>query len=76
MIISINVNLYLIQLIYSNYSTIYCNTRQKFNLTILKEPNIFIDVGKVNFGPLLLGGKQKEIVKLRNLEDIPIPFNF
>lgn len=40
------------------------------------EPNIFFDVGKVNFGPLLIGGKNKELVRLRNLEDIPIAFNF
>jgi hydrocephalus-inducing protein len=42
----------------------------------VKEPNVFLDVGKVNFGPLLLNGKNKETVRLRNLEDIPIPFNF
>jgi hypothetical protein len=23
------------------------------------EPNIFFDIGKINFGPLLLGGKNK-----------------
>jgi hydrocephalus-inducing protein len=40
------------------------------------EPNVFIDVGKVNFGPLLIGGKNKEIVKLRNLEHLPISFQF
>ena len=40
------------------------------------EPNVFIDVGKVNFGPLLLGGRNKEIVHLKNLEDVPIPFAF
>ena len=34
----------------------------------VKEANVFIDVGKVNFGPLLLGGKNKD--------DIPIPFYF
>lgn len=39
------------------------------------EPNIFFDVGKVNFGPLLIGGKNKEIVHLKNLEEIPISFN-
>jgi hydrocephalus-inducing protein len=33
-------------------------------------------VGKVNFGPLLLGGKNKETIKLRNLEDVSIPFSF
>ena len=43
---------------------------------IVKEANVFIDVGKVNFGPLLLGGKNKEIVHLKNLDDIPIPFYF
>ena len=42
----------------------------------VKEANVFIDVGKVNFGPLLLGGKNKEVVKLKNLDDIPIPFYF
>lgn len=30
----------------------------------------------MNFGPLLLGGKNKETVKLRNLEDVSIPFSF
>jgi hydrocephalus-inducing protein len=33
-------------------------------------------VGKVNFGPLLLGGKNKETVRLKNLEDVAIPFSF
>lgn len=42
----------------------------------VREPNVFIDVGKVNFGPLLLTGKNKETVKLKNLEEIPIPFSF
>lgn len=40
------------------------------------EPNVFFDVGKVNFGPLLLGGKNKEIVHLKNLETVPMSFNF
>lgn len=42
----------------------------------VKEPNVFIDVGKVNFGPLLLGGKNKETVRLKNMDDVPIPFYF
>lgn len=42
----------------------------------VNEPNIFFDVGKVNFGPLLIGGKNKESVKLKNVEDVPISFNF
>jgi len=40
------------------------------------EPNVFFNVGKVDFGPLLIGGKNKEIVKLKNLEEVPISFNF
>jgi hydrocephalus-inducing protein len=40
------------------------------------EPNVLFDVGKVNFGPLLIGGKNKEIVLLKNLEEVPINFNF
>ena len=42
----------------------------------VKEPNVFIDTGKVNFGPLLLSGRAKEYVKLKNLENVPIHFNF
>lgn len=40
------------------------------------EPNVFFDVGKVNFGPLLLGGKNREVVHLKNLEEVPMAFNF
>lgn len=40
------------------------------------EPNIIFDVGKVNFGPLLVGGRNKETVLLKNLEDVPIAFYF
>ena len=40
------------------------------------EPNIFFDVGKINFGPLLLGGKNKETVILKNLEEVPLAFHF
>ena len=42
----------------------------------MKDPNIFFDVGKINFGPLLLSGKGKEIVHIRNLEHIPFYFKF
>lgn len=42
----------------------------------MNEPNILFDVGKVDFGPLLLGGKNKEVVRLKNLEEVPINFNF
>jgi len=40
------------------------------------EPKTFISVGKVNFGPLLINNKNKEIVALKNLEDVPVAFNF
>ena len=40
------------------------------------EPNIFFDVGKINFGPLLLGGKNKETVILKNLEEVPLAYHF
>lgn len=40
------------------------------------EPNIIFDVGKVNFGPLLVNGKNKETVYLKNLEEVPIAFAF
>jgi hydrocephalus-inducing protein len=40
------------------------------------EPNVFLDKGSINFGPLLLGGKNKETVTLKNLENIPFHFNF
>ena len=40
------------------------------------EPNVFFDTGKINFGPLLIGGKNKEIISLKNLEDVPLAFNF
>jgi len=42
----------------------------------VKEPNVFFDVGKINFGPLLLGGKSREIVHINNLEDIPFYYKF
>lgn len=30
------------------------------------EPNVVMEVGKVNFGPLLIGGKGKETIHLAN----------
>ena len=37
---------------------------------------MFFDIGKINFGPLLLAGKNKEIINLKNLEDVPLAFSF
>jgi len=42
----------------------------------VKEPNVFFDMGKINFGPLLIGGKNKEVVSIKNMEDVPLTFNF
>ena len=42
----------------------------------VNEPNVVFDVGKINFGQLLIGGKNKEIVNLKNLEDVPLSFTF
>lgn len=37
---------------------------------------MFFDTGKINFGPLLIGGKNKEIINLKNLEDVPLAYSF
>ena len=42
----------------------------------VKEPNVFFDMGKINFGPLLIGGKNKEVVSIKNLEEVPLTYNF
>lgn len=33
----------------------------------VKEPNVFFEMGKINFGPLLIGGKNKEVVSIKNM---------
>jgi hydrocephalus-inducing protein len=40
------------------------------------EPIVHFETGKINFGPLLLGGKNKETINLINQEHIPFNFNF
>ncbi len=40
------------------------------------EPNVFLGQGIINFGPLLIGGKNVEKVSMHNIEKIPIQFNF
>ena len=40
------------------------------------EPKVFFEVGKVDFGPLLLKGKNKEVIKLKNLDHLPYHYNF
>jgi len=42
----------------------------------VNEPNVLFEYGKIKFGPLLLQGKNKEVVKLINQEQIPFSFNF
>ena len=43
---------------------------------ITREPMILFNVGKVNFGPLLLGGRQKETIQIINEEHLPYKFSF
>lgn len=43
---------------------------------MVHEPTVLFETGKVNFGPLLLEGKNRETVKLVNQEHIPFTFNF
>jgi hydrocephalus-inducing protein len=33
----------------------------------VKEPNVCFEMGKINFGPLLIGGKNKEVVSIKNM---------
>lgn len=40
------------------------------------EPKVFFEVGRISYGPLLIGGKNKEIVKLKNLDHLPYHYNF
>lgn len=40
------------------------------------EPIVLFETGKINFGPLLLGGKSKETINLINQEHLPFTFNF
>lgn len=42
----------------------------------VNEPNVLFESGKIRFGPLLLQGKNKEIVRIINQEEIPFAFNF
>ena len=43
---------------------------------LVKDPNIFFDVGRLNFGPLLLQGKNIETIHIKNLESIAFNFKF
>lgn len=53
------------------------NMKQYFLLVgKVTEPKVFFEVGRVNFGQLLLGGKNKEVIKLKNLDHLPYHFNF
>jgi hydrocephalus-inducing protein len=42
----------------------------------VNEPNVLFERGKITFGPLLLEGKNREVVNIINQEDIPFSFNF
>jgi len=40
------------------------------------EPKVFFEVGRISYGPLLIGGKNKEVVKLKNLDHLPYHYSF
>lgn len=40
------------------------------------EPIVLFEHGKINFGPLLLGGKNREVINIINQEHIPFQFSF
>lgn len=42
----------------------------------VNEPNVLFETGKIKFGPLLLDGKNREVVYLINQEEIPFSFYF
>lgn len=42
----------------------------------VNEPNVLFETGKIKFGPLLLEGKNREIVNIINQEPIPFSFSF
>jgi len=44
--------------------------------TKVKQPKVFLSTSKVDFGPLLLSGKCKETVMLKNLDNVPYNFSF
>ena len=60
-----------------NFKILSENQIHKFVLHgITREPMILFNVGKVNFGPLLLGGRQKEVIQISNEEHLPYKFSF
>lgn len=42
----------------------------------VNEPNVLLESSRLKFGPLLLQGKNKEVIKIINQEHIPFAFNF
>ena len=43
---------------------------------VVLEPKIFFNNARADFGPLLLDGKGKETIKLKNFDNIPYNFSF
>ncbi|ORC90895.1 Hydin [Trypanosoma theileri] len=41
-----------------------------------EEPNVFLQVSKVNFGGVLVGNKTERFIELENKEDVSFPFSF
>lgn len=53
------------------------NLTRLFHFTgVVLEPKIFFNNARADFGPLLLDGKGKEVVKLKNFDNIPYNFSF
>jgi hydrocephalus-inducing protein len=44
--------------------------------TKVRQPKVFFSTSKIDFGPLLLSGKTKEIVQLKNLDNVAYNFSF
>jgi hydrocephalus-inducing protein len=44
--------------------------------TVILQPKIFFSKAKIDFGPLLLSGKGKETVFIKNLDEKPYHFHF
>jgi hydrocephalus-inducing protein len=54
----------------------YNLTRIFHFIGVVLEPKIFFNNARADFGPLLLDGKGKEVIKLKNFDNIPYNFSF
>lgn len=62
---------------YWNFKINSENISHKFLFSgMTKDPLIMFDIGKINFGPLLVKGKITQNIKVINQEQLPYKFNF